>query len=259
MLVSVALFSACGDGPDDPPRATLNIFAATSLTEAFADVAEEFEQAQTEVEVEVAFNFAGSPALRAQLEQGADADIYAAADEQNMQAATESGLVTPPPSVFARNSLTIIVPAGNPGNVRLLPDLAQESLRIVLAAPEVPAGRYARQVFDAIAEDDGFVPGLREVALANVVSEEPNVKSVVAKVQLGEADAGIVYVTDVTDEVSDDVETVEIPLDFNVEARYPIALTSDAAEPELARAFVDFLLSDAGQDILEDHGFQRAP
>lgn len=252
----LAAFPACRDG-DDASRTTLTVFAASSLTETFNDVAENFEAQRDDVDVQ--FNFAGSPTLRAQLDQGADADVYAAADEENMQAAVDAGLVLPEARTFARNRLTIIVPSDNPGEVHLLPDLAKDGLRLVVAAPDVPAGRYTREALDLIAADDGFPPGFREAVLANVVSEEPNVKAVVAKVQLGEADAGIVYETDVTDEIDEDVNMVEIPLDYNVEASYQAAVTSDAQHPEAAQAFIDFLLSDRGQDILEEHRFQRAP
>jgi molybdate transport system substrate-binding protein len=253
----IAVFAACGgDGGGDNPRTPLTVFAASSLTETFIDAAASFEQQHSDIDVE--FNFAGSPTLRAQLDQGADADLYAAADEENMRAALDAGLVQPEARTLARNRLIIIVPADNPGNVHLLPDLAKDGLHLVIAAPDVPVGRYTHEALDLIAADDGFVPGFREDVLRNVVSEEPNVKAVVAKVQLGEADAGIVYVSDVTDEIDKDVDTVEIPLDYNVEASYQIAITADAKHPEAAQAFIDFLLSDPGQDILEEHRFQRA-
>ena len=249
-------FAGCRDGGDSP-RTTITVFAASSLTETFNDAAASFEEQHGDTDVQ--FNFAGSPTLRAQLDQGADADVYAAADEENMQAAADAGLVQHGARTFARNRLTIIVPSDNPGDVHLMPDLAKDGLRLVIAAPDVPAGRYTREVLDLIAADDGFPAGFREAVLANVVSEEPNVKAVVAKVQLGEADAGIVYVSDVTEEIEGDVNMVEIPLDYNVEASYQVAVTSDARHPEAAQAFIDFLLSDRGQDILEEHRFQRAP
>jgi molybdate transport system substrate-binding protein len=250
---------ACtGDGGDSTPeRTTLTVFAASSLTEAFEDIGAAFEAQRADIDVE--FSFAGSPTLRAQLAQGASADAFASADEANMQAALDEALVQAGASTFARNRLTIIVPADNPGDIHLLPDLSKESLRIVIAAPDVPAGRYTREVLDKIAADESFVPGFREAVLDNVVSEEPNVKAVVAKVQLGEADAGIVYVSDITPEIDEDVDTVEIPLDYNVEASYLIAVTADAAQPDTARAFIEFLLSEEGQEILEEHGFLRAP
>jgi molybdate transport system substrate-binding protein len=256
VLCCIAAFAACGGG-NEGPRTTITVFAASSLTETFNDAAASFEEQHGDIDVQ--FNFAGSPTLRAQLDQGADADVYAAADEENMQAALDAGLVKPEARTFARNRLAIIVPADNPGEVHLLPDLAKDGLRVVVAAPDVPAGRYTREALDLIAADDGFVPGFREAVLSNVVSEEPNVKAVVAKVQLGEADAGIVYVTDVTPEIESDVSVIEIPLDYNVQASYQAAVTSDAEHPEAAQAFIDFLLSDGGQDILEEHRFQRAP
>jgi len=257
-VIAAVVFATWGCGGDgEAQRTTVTVFAASSLTEAFEDVASAFEEQNSEFDVQ--FNFAGSPTLRTQLAQGAPADVYASADEENMQAAVDAGLVQGSPRVFARNSLTIIVPSDNPGDVHLLPDLGKDSLRIAVAAPEVPVGRYTREVLDKIAADDGFVPGLRESVLENIVSEEPNVKAVVAKVQLGEADAGIVYASDVTDEIEPDVDTIEIPLDFNVVASYPMAITTDTEQVDGAQAFIEYVLSDEGQDILEEHGFERAP
>jgi len=257
LVAASASPAACGGNDSGSSQRTdITVFAASSLTEAFNDAATAVEERDNSVDV--SFNFAGSPALRAQLEQGARADVYASADAPNMQAAIDAGLMAGQTKTFARNQLTIIVPADNPGDIHGLPDLAKDSLRIVIAAEEVPAGRYTREMLDKVAADDAFVPGFREAVLANVVSEEPNVKSVVAKIQLGEADAGIVYTSDVTPEIQADVREVEIPLDYNVQAEYVIGITADAEHPVEAQRFIDFLLSGDGQKILEERGFIRA-
>jgi molybdate transport system substrate-binding protein len=203
----------------------------------------------------VTFNFAGSPALRTQLAEGAAADVLAVADEGNMSQALDAGLVVDAGEPFARNKLTIIVPADNPAGVESYLDLADDGLRLVLAAEEVPVGKYARQSIEKMAAVPDAPAGFQDAVLGNVVSNEPNVRSVVTKVQLGEADAGVVYVTDVTADVAQEVTAVEIPDDLNVIALYPVAVTSEAAEPDVAAAFIDFILSDEGQAILQERSF----
>jgi molybdate transport system substrate-binding protein len=232
---------------------TVTVFAAASLTGAFGDAAHAFEASHTGVGVR--FSFAGSPTLRTQLDQGARADLLATADEPNMQAALEQGIVRDAGMTFARNRLAIVRPNSNPGAVSTPRDLAKSGLRLVLAASDVPVGRYARESLAKMAADPSFPAGFSDGALANVVSEEPNVKAVLAAVQLGEADAGIVYATDLTPEIARDVTAIDIPDAYNVVASYPIAITTDAAEPELAQEYTDFLLSDEGQAILKRYGF----
>jgi molybdate transport system substrate-binding protein len=151
------------------------------------------------------------------------------------------------------------VPADNPADVETAADLAEDGLKLVLAAPEVPVGRYARESLAKMAADPSFEEAFGERVLANVVSEEANVKAVVTKVQLGEAEAAIVYRTDVTPDVQDDVTAVEIAEAYNIDAMYPIAVTADASNAEAAEAFIGFVLSGEGQAILERHGFLRAP
>jgi molybdate transport system substrate-binding protein len=209
--------------------------------------------------VDVRFNFAGSPTLRTQIEQGAAADVLATADEPNMQDAYASHLVVDAGQAFAGNTLVIIVPKDNPGHVATPSDLAREGLKLVLAQDGVPAGDYARAAIDKMAGDPAFGPSFSERVLANVVSNEPNVKAVVAKVQLGEADAGIAYATDVTPGVASDVDTVAIPGAYNVVVSYPIAVTTEATRSLTARAFIDYVLSDAGQAILRGYGFLPRP
>jgi molybdate transport system substrate-binding protein len=181
--------------------------------------------------------------------------VLATAAQSNMDTALEKELVADAGTTFVRNRLVIIVPSDNPGGVTTAQDLSKSGLRLVLAAAEVPVGRYARESLAKFSADATYGAGFTDAVLANLVSEEPNVKAVVTKVQLGEADAGIVYVTDVTADVAGDISQIEIADPYNVIASYPIALTDEAGEPHVAQAFIDYVLSDEGQATLEEYGF----
>jgi molybdate transport system substrate-binding protein len=261
---------ACGDdaGPDPTPAigaaaatatpgiaGNITVFAAASLTDAFTELAAEFKKADPGVG-EVTFNFAGSSALRTQLEQGARADIFASADVVQMDAAKKGGVISAGDRIFARNSLVIITPKDNPAKIAAPVDLKKSGIKLVLAAPEVPVGNYARQMFMKMDADPAYGAGFNDAALKNVVSNESNVKQVVAKVQLGEADAGVVYGTDITASVAPDLNRVDVPAAVNVIAEYPIAMTKDASNAKTAQAFIDFVSSAAGQTILKKYGFQ---
>jgi molybdate transport system substrate-binding protein len=236
--------------------ATVTVFAAASLKDAFGAAAEVL--AQRSPPIAVRFSFAGSQQLALQLEQGAKADVFASADQRWMQVVSDSGLVAGPPVIFARNRLTVITPAANPGRVDHLQDLARRGLKLVLCAEAVPAGKYSREALDRLAEAPGFGADYARRVLHNVVSQEENVKAVVGKVQLGEADAGIVYVSDVTPAVRRAVRVIEIPEQYNVVATYPIAVLRSAPEVEVAKAFVAFVLSPEGQELMVRNGFLRA-
>jgi molybdate transport system substrate-binding protein len=241
--VAALLLAACsGDRGDAGGAATaeLKVFAAASLTGAFEELGQRFTAAQG---TEVTFNFAGSQALATQIRQGAPADVFAAADVPNMDKVKDL-VGTPQP--FAGNRLAIVVERGNPAGVKGLGDLAAGDRKVVLAAEDVPAGKYARQVLD------------RAGVAVRPVSLEDNVKSVVAKVALGEADAGIVYVTDVA-AGGDDVEGVAIPTGQNVTATYPIATVTASRAQDQAQAFVDLVRSAEGRQVLERHGFLPPP
>jgi molybdate transport system substrate-binding protein len=270
LLVSIVglLAIACG-GSDSPSGsaplsvnggAVLNgkitVFAAASLTDAFNEIKTEFLKKNPRAGID--FQFAGSPALRAQLEQGARADVYASADVANMTQAVAAGLVKDAGRVFARNSLVIVTPKRNSANISKPADLNKPGLKLVLAAPEVPAGSYARQSFALMEKDATYGNGFAAAVLRNVVSNESNVKQVVAKVQLGEADAGVAYGTDVPKDVANDLNVIQIPNGLNVIAEYPIALTRSPANPDVASAFVAFVMSPDGQAILKKYGFQSA-
>lgn len=246
LLLSVGLGHAQAEGE-------LVVFAAASLTDAYQAIGAAFEEAN--LGVTVLFNFGGSSTLAAQLVQGAPADVFASANPAQMTVAVEGGRIAEPVRTFARNRLVVLVPADNPANVQTLRDLAAPGVNLILAAPEVPVRAYTDTLLARMADDPAYGEAYRQAVLGNVVSEEPSVRQVSAKVALGEADAGVVYVSDVTPDIADDVRMIPIPAAFNTLARYPIAVTRDSAQPELANRFVDFVLSDAGQDILVEWGF----
>jgi molybdate transport system substrate-binding protein len=230
--------AACGSD-DDGGGGEVVVFAAASLTGAFIELGDAFTEANPETSV--TFSFAASSELVAQIIEGAPADVYASADLTNMTKLTAAGANAGEPVVFANNRSEIIVAAGNPLGIRGVEDLADD-LILVTCAPQVPCGTYAAQIF----ENAGVT--------VTPDSYEENVNAVVTKVTLGEADAGIAYATDVA-AARDDAEGVEIPTEFNVVAEYPIAVTAEAPNPDGAQAFVDFVVSDAGQAILTSYGF----
>lgn len=225
----------------------LTVFAASSLTEAFSDIARAFEAQHDGVKV--LLNFDGSSTLALQISQGAPADIFASANETQMDKLLEEGLAEAA-KIFARNQLVIISPEDS--SLDSVDDLAQKGLLLVLASPEVPVGNYAREVLQKLNEVYGA--DFAERVLANLVSQEPNVRQVTAKVELGEADAAIVYTTDAA--VNSHIKVIEIPPDSNVLASYPVAVLKESKQPTLAQAFVDFVLSEEGQTMLVARGFQ---
>jgi molybdate transport system substrate-binding protein len=235
------------------PTGAVMVFAAASLTEAFPVLAKVLEQRNPGVRV--ALNFAGSQQLAAQLEQGARADVFASADQRWMDHVRQRGLLTGAPSEFARNKLVVIAARGGPVRIARLLDLATEGVKVVLAADAVPAGRYSREALEKLGRAPGFPRDYAQRVLRNVVSHEENVRGVVAKVQLGEADAGIVYRSDVTPATAGRVGVIDIPDRYNVIASYPIAVLKDAPNREAAGAFVALVRSSVGRRVLRDHNF----
>jgi molybdate transport system substrate-binding protein len=235
-----------------PAEATLTVFAAASLTDAFNEIGRAFEAANPGVTV--AFNFAGSNQLATQIAEGAPADVFASANQAQMDAAVESGRIDPgAATIFAANRLVVVLPADNPAGIAALPDLAKPDTLIVLAAEEVPVGRYSLEFLDKASADPAFDAGFKEAVLGNVVSYEENVRSVLNKVALGEADAGIVYTSDLAG--VEGVASLEIPDALNVLAAYPIAPLNDSALGETAAAFVSYVLGGEGQAALTAYGF----
>jgi len=233
---------------------TLNVFAAASLAGAFDEIGSAFSAANPGVAV--TFNYAGSNQLAAQIAAGAPADVFAAANRRQMDVAVASGRVAvDAPRIFATNRLVVVVPVGE-GPVRQLPDLARPGALLVLAAAEVPAGQYALEFLEKAAADPTFGAGFKEAVLENVVSYEQNVRAVLNKVALGEADAGIVYASDVV--AVSDVQVIDIPARLNVPAEYPIAALNDSPHSETAAAFVAYALGPEGQATLARYGFGAA-
>jgi molybdate transport system substrate-binding protein len=239
-----------------PPKRTLQVFAAASLTDAFTEIGRSFERRNPGITIR--FNFAGSQLLATQIEQGALADVFASADDRWMGYVRERGLLLGETVTFARNQLIVIVPKSNPAHIQRLQDLARGGVKIVLGADVVPVGHYSRAVLHNLSRDPAFDSEFGGNVLRNVVSEEENVKSVVGKVQLGEADAGIVYRSDVLHGVARFVRVFEIPASANVTTSYPVSLVKDSREAEAGRAFVALVLSPEGQAILERNGLLRA-
>lgn len=250
ILVVVALLPA---PRADAQTRELTVFAAASLTDAFNELGPVFEQQNPGSHV--VFSFGASSTLRTQLEQGAPADVFASADQRQMDLAVAAGQIAGEPRTFARNLLVIITPKANAAGVTAPADLARPGLKFVTAAPEVPVGVYTKQILEKMSADPAYGADFGAKVLANVVSEEPNVRQIVAKVQLGEADAAIVYSSDVTPASAPDLNVIQIPEAFNVVATYPIAATARAAQPELAQKFNDLVLSPAGQAALAKQHF----
>jgi molybdate transport system substrate-binding protein len=243
--------------PSGRSTQTLTVFAAASLTESFTELGKQFEAAHPGVKV--VFNFAGSQQLRAQLEQGAGADVFASANTKEMNTAIGSGtIVSGTQKNFARNRLIAIYPKDNPANVASPADLARPGLKLDIADKAVPAGQYTLDMLAKMSKDPAYGKDFAAKVLKNVVSYENDVKVVVSKVSLGEADAGVVYSTDVTAAVAPKVGTLKIPDQFNQLATYPIAPVARAAQPDLARQFTDLVLSDGGQQLLAKYGFITA-
>lgn len=247
LLLSLIL-NAC-IGALNRPR-TLTVFAAASLTDAFTEIGKVYERENPKVAV--VFNFGGSQNLRTQIEQGATADVFASANIKEMDTLVSGNFVThDTPKVFLTNQLVVILPKDNPAGITLLQDLSKPNLKLVLAAEVVPAGKYARQILENL--NSQFGADYKDKVLANVVSNEDNIRQAVTKVQLGEADASIVYVSDAV--AAPDLQRIEIPANVNVIAEYPIAALAMSENSELADQFISYVLSSNGQAILKKWGF----
>jgi len=238
VLVAAGAFGALGGCDGAPPARVVRVFAAASLSAPFTALAAEFERSHPGATIEL--HFAGTPQLVLQLREGAQAGVFAAADEVSMQRVVAAGQAAAAPSTFAHNRLAIVVPADNPQAIAGLADLVRPGLRVALCGPEVPAGRYAREAL------------ARAGVALHSVSDEPSVTAVVAKVQLGELDAGIVYRTDTT---VGGVTAVDLDPAQGVTATYTIVPLVTARPPDVAAAFVAFVVSPAGQRLLAAHGF----
>jgi molybdate transport system substrate-binding protein len=238
---------------DSVPAGEVIVFAAASLTDAFSEISTNFRADYAGVTI--TFNFAGSQQLAQQLAQGAPADVFASANARQMEVAIEEGrVVSGTQHLFVQNRLVVITPADNSAQIHTLHDLAKTEIKLVLAAAEVPVGAYSLDFLARASATVEYGEVYSQTVIANVVSYEENVRSVLSKVVLGEADAGIVYTSDIALDASQ-VNRIEIPDELNTVAAYPIAPIDDAENPALAQLFVDYVLSPDGQSVLADYGF----
>ncbi len=253
-LLITLLLMACSPSPNFSPKTTLTVFAAASLTDAFGEIGTAFEQSNPNVTLR--FNFAGSQQLAQQITQGAPADVFASANTAQMEIGIRSGRISPATShIFAKNRLIVITPRDNKTNITALDGLAKPSLKIVLADKAVPVGQYSLDFLQKASAQAKFGANYGPNVLKNVVSYEQDVKAVLNKVALGEADAGIVYTTDAIGPNAAKIQRIEIADDLNTLANYPIAILNDSKAPATAQQFVDFVSSARAQSILRQYGF----
>ena len=256
VVSALAILGGCRQSKPEPkptpPEDKLVVFAAASLREAFGHESDEFKKSHPGVKV--TFSFAGTQEIRTQLEQGAPADVFASADERHMKALRDAAKVETP-TIFAQNEPVLVV---SKEKATLIHSFAELPLaeRIVVGAPEVPIGKYTEQILEKASRSLGA--DFRTRVEAKIVSRELNVRQVLAKVTLGEADAGIVYRTDIGTS-RDKVSVVTIPSELNIIARYPIAVVKGAPHPVLGQQWVSLILSERGQTVLQDSGFIVAP
>jgi molybdate transport system substrate-binding protein len=261
LLLSIIVLAACSSVSTPPAvpleGGTLTVYAAASLNDAFNEIGGAFSAANPGALI--VYNFAGSQQLAQQLVEGAQADIFASANHTQMGVAIEAGRVlTGTERIFTRNRLVVITPADNPAGITTLQDLTKPGIKLIFAAAEVPVGQYALDFLDKAEADGSLGAGYKEAVLANVVSYEENVRAVLTKVTLGEADAGIVYTSDITRSAGEEVQRIDIPDSLNTIASYPIAPLADSQKPAMAQAFIDYVLSADGQEKLAKYGFLPA-
>ena len=260
LVVALLVVAACSPAAPQPAAAPISgeivVFAASSLTDAFQDLAAGFQQANPGSKL--TFNFGASSQLATQLGQGASADVFASADTTQMDNAKKSGAISGQDHVFAGNRLVLITPRDNPKKIAAVKDLANDGVKFVTAQPSVPIGTYTAQMLDKAAADPAFGSDFKARVTANTVSQEDNVRQVVSKVQLGEADAAVVYSTDATPQVRDQLQIIQVPDPLQAPATYPIAVArgNNASGGE---AFVAYVLGPEGQATLKKWGFLPPP
>jgi molybdate transport system substrate-binding protein len=265
LLFPVLLLSACSPAGPAPKTETLSptqvseskelyVFAAASLAEPFNEIILAFEQ--NNPGITVIPNYAGSQQLAQQIAQGAPADVFASANLSQMEAAISSRRVNAGDErIFVNNRLVVITPADNPAGISSLQDLARPGQSLILAAEAVPAGWYSLTFLEQASQDPAFGAGFKDAVIANVVSYEENVKSVLSKIILGEADAGIIYSSDVSPADAGRLMRFDIPDPLNVQAAYYLAPVNDSQVSDLAQEFISLVLAPAGQDTLSRYGF----
>ena len=259
-LVALGLVScgegsdSSGSGGDEEQGDKLTIFAASSLTDGFGELANTFEEQNEGVEVKQSFG--ASSDLLAQIQQGAPADVFASAAEEEMNTAEKEGLVSGKPEVFVKNREVVMVPRDNPAKIESLQDLARPDVKLVLAQKDVPAADYAVEILGKANAEYG--DDFEKNVLSNVVSREADVRASVNRVVVGDADATFGYASDYTPDIRDRVKVIPIPPDLNIIATYPIAALEDAEDRKLAKKWVDLVTSKEGQRVLKMWNFEPA-
>lgn len=231
----------------------LTVFCGAGLTGAFNEIGQIYENMTNS---SVNFNFDGVPALRAQIEQGAYADVLVSANLKHMNALKAEGFIdNNTVEIFAENKVAVIVPNDNPANITNLTDLARPGVKILIGTKDLPAGDYARQVLDRLANDSEYGPAYKDAVMANIVSLETTVNRIVSKVALGEVDAGFAFISDVSPEMVGKVTRIAVPDEYNVVGEFPIGRLKQSKNPEEAQSFIDLVMSEEGQTILNKYGF----
>jgi len=258
MITAGLLVAGCTTAQETPEETTLTVFTAASLTGAFTDIGKAYEAENENVRIDLVFD--GSQALRTQIEQGANPDIFVSASTKHMKALQDGGFMDDGTvAVFLGNSMALIVPANNPANITGLADLAEPGVRLVIGTKDVPFGDYTRQVLDKMAADPAYGEAYREAVMKNVISEETAVSSVVPKLTLGEADAAFVYKSDVSKDDLEKVARIEVPAEYNVMATYPLGILAESSQKAEAESFIAFVRGPDGSAILTEYGFDPVP
>jgi molybdate transport system substrate-binding protein len=250
-VLSVTPSTAGSVAPSTAAGGELTIYGAASLKGALAKAKVAYEAANPGTTLTISTD--SSSALETQIEQGAPADVFLSADTTNPKKLVDKGLAEGEPITFAGNKLTIIVPTANQAGISSPKDLAKAGIKVIAAGDEVPITKYAKQLVDNLAKESGYPADFAAAYATNVVSKEDNVKSVVAKIELGEGDAGIVYVTDA--KASDKVTPIDVPSTANVPATYDGVVVKTAKDAPAAKAFLDWFAGPDGQAILSELGF----
>jgi len=239
-------------------QTTLTVFTAASLTGAFTDIANAYEEHHPGVKIDLVFD--GTQALRTQVEQGATPDIFVSANAKHMNALKDEGFMDNGTVVyFVENAIAVIVPADNPANITGLADLAKPGVKLVIGTKDVPFGSYTRQVLDKMAADPAYGQAYKDAVMANVISEETAVSSVVPKLVLGEADAAFVYKSDVQPADKDKVQRITVPPEYNVVAEYPLGILAESQQKNVASAFIVYITGPDGNAVLKEYGFDPIP
>ena len=252
VLAALVLSTTTGFCTEQPKELTVS--CAASLTGAFGEIGQMYKN---ETNIGAVFNFDGSQVLRTQIENGAYADIFVSANTKQMNLMKNEGFMNNSSiTVFTRNKPVIIVPKDNPAKIQNISDLGKPGIKIVIGTKDVPIGDYTLQILAKLANDSAYGPGFTKKVMANVVSNETNVNYVTSKVALGEADAGVAYVSDITKDLSSKITKIEIPDKYNVIATYPMGILKQSKYTPQAQEFINLVKSDKGIAILEKYGFE---